>query len=257
MNRTNRMIRYALAAGVACAALAGAAAAVPDQDAATSKDPAMQTQPLGQSASSTSGPKDAQSAIASWPVNTKKAAQAMIEKYGQPDGVTDRTLVWYDKEPWQKVAVFREPVKHATPMPHEDFLENTINYKVPENKVADLIRFDQALVIDVTRGTLSSHCDSEGANFLALNLANEIVTGKRDVASAKDFQKGTLTKSMAGKSSPYMDKLMFSASSSSSMKEGTPAEEQSESPAQEREEPKEITPGTPQQAPQAPTMPGY
>ncbi len=84
----------------------------------------------------------------------------------------------------------------------------------------------------MTRGTLASHCDSEESNTLALNLANEIVTGKRDVASAQDFLKSTLTKSMAGKSSPYTDKLMFSPSSSGSMNEATPVEQNPATPAE-------------------------
>lgn len=156
-----------------------------------------------------SGLKDAQSLIQQWPSATKTGAQAMIEKYGEPDAVTDRMLVWHNKAPWDAITVYRDPVKHGFPMRHEDFLEQTIRYKVPEAKVADLIRFDSGLVVDITRGTLSSHCDSEKANLLALNLANEIVTGKRDVDSAKRFLKDTMRETMAGKTSPYTEKLQF------------------------------------------------
>jgi hypothetical protein len=200
MMRTNRAIGSALAGALACAAIAGLASA---QDAA---------QLLGQSANGMSGVKDASSLISSWPAKTRTAAEALIQKYGLPNGMTDRMLVWNDKGQWKEIAVYRDPVKHGKPMPHEDFVQNTVSYTVPEGKVADLIKFDHSLVIDVTRGTLASHCDSEAANTLALNLADEIVTGKRSVASAKDFLKSTLMKSMAGKASPYEEKLMFSTS---------------------------------------------
>jgi hypothetical protein len=209
------MIRSAITAAAACAAIAGVAAA---------QDAAAPTELIGQPSSAMSGQKDSSSVIGAWPVKTRKAAQALIQKYGPPDGVTGRMLVWNDKDQWKEVAVYRDAVKHAKPMPHEDFVQNTISYKVPESKVADLIKFDHSLVIDETRGTLASHCDSEAANTLALNLANEIVTGKRDVASAKDFLKSTLMKSMAGKTSPYTEKLMFSSSPKESMP-GMPGEE--------------------------------
>lgn len=211
MKLTNRMLRTALASALACAAFAGVAAASEDPATGASQD-TLKAQPSGLPSSSMSGQKDAQSIIESWPAKTKKAAQALIEKYGQPNGMTDKMLVWDDKEPWAQVTVYRDAFADEVPIPHQDFVENTVEYKVPENKIADLIKFDRALVIDETRGTLSSHCDSEEANTLALNLADEIVSGKRDVASAKEFLKTTLSESMAGKSSSYMKKLMFPTS---------------------------------------------
>lgn len=206
--------RIVLAAAALALALAARVQAQ-DPNAPTSGQGASQMSPTGENKPSGAGPsgamngQDARTVISSWPDNTKKAAQALIEKYGQPDGVTDRMLVWHDKDQWQKVAVFRDSVKHEAPFPHQDFLENTINYKVPESKIADLIKFDQGLVIDETRGTLASHCDSEEANTLALNLANDIVTGKRSASSARSFMRDTMMKSAAGKSSPYMQRLQF------------------------------------------------
>ena len=203
MKQMNRVILSSMTAALACAAMAASA---PDRNAVPP------TQLIGAPLSADTGHQDAASVVAAWPAKTRKAAQALIQKYGPPDGVTDRMLVWNDKDQWKEVAVYRDVVIHSKPMPHQDFVENTIVYQVPESKVADLIKFDHSLVIDETRGTLASHCGSEGSNTLALNLANEIVTGKRDVASAQDFLKSTLMKSMAGKSSPYMEKLMFSSS---------------------------------------------
>lgn len=205
MKRKDRMISAALAAALAAVLSAGPALA---------QDPQSQMQTPARAASvALVQQKDANTTVDSWPAETKKAAQALIEKYGQPDGVMDHALIWKNKEQWQQVTVYRDAVTHSLPMPHQDFIENTISYKVPESKVSDLIKFDLALVIDGTRGTLASHCDTEKANTLALNLANEIVTGKRTVASAKAFLRDTMMKTMAGKDSPYTEKLMFMPSS--------------------------------------------
>lgn len=203
---TKRTLGTFLATALVCTAASVFAAAIQD-DA---------SQPMSQKAQAGSTiKKDASTAVQAWPTATRKTAQALIEKYGQPDAVTDRMLVWNDKDPWLKVVVYRDAINQGSFMTHDSFLENTVAYKVPLDKVADLIRFDSALVIDETRGTLASSCDTEGCNYLALNLANDIATGKRDVASAKDFFKNTMTKSLSGKSSPEMEKLMFSGSSAS------------------------------------------
>jgi hypothetical protein len=167
----------------------------------------------------------------------------MIEKYGQPDAVTDRMLVWNDKDPWLKVVVYRDAINQGSFLTHDSFLENTVAYKVPLDKVADLIRFDSALVIDETRGTLASSCDTEGCNYLALNLANDIATGKRDVASAKDFFKNTMTKSLSGKSSPEMEKLMFpTGSSSGSSPSAVPSQSPSSGGSMDQSSPSESNP---------------
>lgn len=168
--------------------------------------------------------KDAKTVIDSWPDKTKTAAQALIDKYGQPDTVLNHKLAWYDKDQWSMVAVFRDSVRRATPTPHDAFIENAVNLKVPETKVGQLYQFDPGLVVDQTHGQIAANGDSEKANILALNLAHDIITGKRNVASAKSFYRDTLMKSVAGKSSPYMEKLQFTPSSSMG---GTPGSEPS------------------------------
>lgn len=220
-----------LAAALCCAAFASPGLA---------QDPAPT--PVGRQAATATGQKDAQSIISSWPEKTKKAAQALIDKYGQPDGAMDTMLVWNDKGDWKRVTIFRDPVKHNDPMPHEDFLENTVSYHVPEGKVGELAKFDHALVVDETRGELSSHCDSEKANTVALNVANDIVTGKRSVSDAKMFMKKTMMTTMAGKSSPEAEKIQFkqSKAGSSSEQSGTP--ETGVTPGSEQQQ-------TPQQTP--------
>jgi hypothetical protein len=46
-------------------------------------------------------------------------------------------------------------------------------------------------------------------NFLALNLVDEIATGARSVEDARDFYSKTARLSKAGKSSAYMEGLLF------------------------------------------------
>jgi hypothetical protein len=148
---------------------------------------------------------DAQAVISSWPEAPKKAAQALILEYGRPDGVARLMLVWHDRGVWKRVAVFRRGPRNAS----GDILENTVSYIVPRSKVALLAEFDKAIVVDRAARTLSVRSGSETDNTLTLNLADEIIRGKRGVASARIFRTFTMAKEAAGKSSPYTEKLLF------------------------------------------------
>ncbi|MGQ0560790.1 MAG: hypothetical protein ACT443_02830 [Gemmatimonadota bacterium] len=55
----------------------------------------------------------------------------------------------------------------------------------PWDKFDDLAAYDGSVIAERTKGVLSARCDKEGANFLALNLAHEIVTGRRTVEDAR------------------------------------------------------------------------
>ncbi len=54
-------------------------------------------------------------------------------------------------------------------------------YKVPTEKYSDLAKFEGSVVADRTQGLLRARCDKEGNNMLALNFANDIITGKKTV----------------------------------------------------------------------------
>src|SRR4029077_19885173 len=83
-----------------------------------------------------------------------------------------------------RTALFKDGAPHNFPKPHVDVLEQTVDYRVPLDKVADLLKYDGSLGIDRTRGELSAHCDSEQQNTIALNIADDIVKGERNVEQA-------------------------------------------------------------------------
>ncbi|MCI0631101.1 MAG: PRC-barrel domain-containing protein [Phycisphaerales bacterium] len=163
---------------------------------------------------STSAATDANAAIAGWPQAAQKAARDMIQKYGQPDGVTDVALVWMDQGPWKRIVVFREEIPHNFPVRHVDVLAQTISYKVPVDMIDDLSRFDGSITVDRTAGCMTARCQSEAANFLALNLAHDICTGKRTVEDARQFMARTFNEMMQGQSSPQTQSLIFQTSGS-------------------------------------------
>lgn len=146
-----------------------------------------------------------------WPENSKKAAKSIIDKYGEPDESTKSMLIWNNTGPWKKIIVYREEVEHLFPMEHKDVLEQVIDFKVPLDKYDDLASYDGSVIIERTKGEISARCDKEAANYLALNLANDIINGERNIQDARKFYHETIMKVMKGETPEYTKKLMFEA----------------------------------------------
>jgi hypothetical protein len=148
--------------------------------------------------------------IAAWPMKPREAASKLTAKYGQPDVASDRVLIWYDKSVYKKIALSRDEQAHNFPMPHTDFLSQTVMYRVLADKVNDVVAYDGSVWFHRTRGELTAQCDIEEMNNLALNLAVDVATGTRTVADARAFYAKTAMAFKGGDtSSPYVVGLRF------------------------------------------------
>lgn len=147
--------------------------------------------------------------LAAWPERPRLGAQQMIAAYGAPQEVTAEQLVWHKPGKYKRITVTREEHHHDFPLPHTDYMEHTIDYKVPAGKADELAKYDGSCTFDRTRGELSARCDLEGHNLLTLNLAHDIITGKVDAAEARKMFGKTVADDMAGKYPPYTVALQF------------------------------------------------
>jgi hypothetical protein len=68
-----------------------------------------------------------------------------------------------------------------------DMLLQSIDYPVPPDKFDELAAYDGSIIAERTRGELAARCDMEKVNFLALKLANDLMTGIRSLAQARQF----------------------------------------------------------------------
>ena len=202
MNDIGRDVRK-LAAGLGILGLCafGASAEMPGPDAPQVKNEdsaAVQTP---------------ETVIQNWPGNSRSTALALIAKYGEPDRFTDNDLVWHGNGPWHQTVVYRTAPQGF--LHGKDVLEQSIGYDVPDDKVMALKSFDSRIKFDRATRELSSRAESESLNYLALNLADEIVTGKRTPDEARDFYRKTEKLSEAGKTSPYTQGFIFPLKQSS------------------------------------------
>lgn len=147
--------------------------------------------------------------IAQWPNRPKLGAEQMLAKYGMPQEATVEQLIWRNQGPYKRITVTKSEDHHDFPKPHTDFMEHTINYAVSANKADELSSYDGSLTFDRTRGEMSARCDLEGHNILTLNLAHDIVTGKKSTDEARKAFGENVVADTQGKYPPYTTALQF------------------------------------------------
>ncbi|MFI5361769.1 MAG: hypothetical protein ACHQ49_07345 [Elusimicrobiota bacterium] len=141
-----------------------------------------------------------------WPERSRLAARLLMVKYGAPASYDDASVTWYGNGQWLRSVVYRDAPPSAGAA---DVLEQTIVYLVPDEKAAALKRFDGRVQYDKVLAELSVRSSSEDLNFLAMNLAIEIVNDVRKPADARAFYRKTIELAASGKSSRYTESLLF------------------------------------------------
>lgn len=157
----------------------------------------------------TASPAAATMAVADWPMVSQEAANAMVAKYGAPHEATASMLVWHDNGPWAKTVVYRDPVEHHFPKPHQDVLEQWIAHRATPGKFDELARYDGSVMVERTKGVMSARCDKEAMNFLALNLAHDIITSRMTVDQARAAFAREAMAFMQGRGGPMTQGLQF------------------------------------------------
>jgi hypothetical protein len=134
-----------------------------------------------------------------WPHGAVALVENLRDRYGKPDALTPGLVEWRDRGGVARISVRRHPAE--TP------LEHVVYYDVPPVKLAALAIFSNG--VEVRNSELSAHSNSEALNFLALNLADEIIREERTPDEARAFFDQTVARSFAGKESKYMKRLLF------------------------------------------------
>jgi hypothetical protein len=138
--------------------------------------------------------------IAGWSNSARLTAAKMMAEYGPPDAVAKEALAWEDKGRWMRIVVW-----DGGP----GILEQTVAYRVPENKRRALEGFTENIRVSQDGASMSARSDDEAINFLAINLADDIGRGAIDAPQARHLYRKILAMTAAGKSSPLTLALLI------------------------------------------------
>jgi hypothetical protein len=88
-------------------------------------------------------------------------------------------------------------------------IQQTIDYKVPVDKISQLAKFNGSLIVDRTKGELSSRSEKEEMNFLAFNLADKIIRGDLSVEEARREYTKSAEEFVMGSTNPMLSEFVF------------------------------------------------
>jgi len=146
-----------------------------------------------------------------WPETPRALADDLVATYGVPDEATPHRLIWHEAGDWKRIHLSREGTPHDFPQPHEDYLQGTIDYPIDPGDVDDLIAFDGSISCSRTRGELSVECRSESMNFITVNLAHDVVTGRKTVEEAREAFAKLVVEARLGQDPAYARGIQFEA----------------------------------------------
>ncbi len=148
--------------------------------------------------------------IKEWPKNPKESAERLVDYYGEPDEFSSSRIVWYTTEDgWKRTVLSSTETPHDFPAHHTDYLEQFIDYQVPVDKFTELAEFDGSVIAERTKGELSARCGGTSMNFVAINLAHDIITGKRTVDEAREEYAHLYESYQNGEKLPYTQAFQF------------------------------------------------
>ncbi|MGB9177916.1 MAG: hypothetical protein WCB68_01620, partial [Pyrinomonadaceae bacterium] len=151
--------------------------------------------------------------VKDWPKEPRESAERLIDEYGEPDEYSESQLIWYDtKDGWKRTVLSREETPHDFPAHHTDFLEQFIDYRVPVEMFSPLAEYDGSVMVERTKGELSARCGGTSMNFVAVNLAHDIITGKRTVEAARKEYARLYQAYNDGEKPPYTEGFQFELS---------------------------------------------
>lgn len=160
--------------------------------------------------------------VTDWKGEPRRTSRIVYDRYGQPQYVMSDRMVWTRTGPWKRTEVQNEEVMHRLPSVHTESLVQAIDHSVPADKIDDLSAFNGSIMADRTKGELIVRGPSEEANFLAMNLAHEIITGKKTVEEARQFYADAL---LNNKYPEYRRGFVFQPISSTQLSQGDPGKE--------------------------------
>ena len=94
-----------------------------------------------------------------------------------------------------------------------DGIEQTVNHEIPMEKACELVAFNGSLTFSCTRGELTACCQEESTNFLAINLAHDIILEKKTFEQARRFFCDAVIAYRRQQPVPYMEGLQFAPDS--------------------------------------------
>jgi len=157
-------------------------------------------------------PQSLEAVIRNYAPESQMMARNLFRSYGMPDEATASRMTWFNKGGvFHESTISAEATPHNFPVPHFDVLEQSVYYPMGNvvGKYDQLAAFDGSLTLRRTQGVIAARHNSPAMNLLAINLAHEIITGRRDWQQARLYFGQAMRALQQGAKVPYAQGLVF------------------------------------------------
>ena len=111
--------------------------------------------------------------------DAQKYAFELIEKYGEPDVVTDQMVLWEEGiSKFDKTYVLDESIEHCCPKPHRDYVYSTMTIDVPQDLMEPIAKASESIIVDQLKNKVTARCADIVANAITLGFVQKLVEGK-------------------------------------------------------------------------------
>lgn len=123
----------------------------------------------------------AQAVLEQWPSAPKKVGTTILGHSGPPNELTPTEMFWYRNAPWSRMELTADEILHDFPTSHTDFPTSTSITTSTRARPPSSSTSTATSSSDRTTGAIHARCDHEAYDTLTLNLAVEILQGRRTV----------------------------------------------------------------------------
>tara|TARA_R110001583_G_scaffold31790_4_gene108512 strand:+ start:1619 stop:2641 length:1023 start_codon:yes stop_codon:yes gene_type:complete len=119
--------------------------------------------------------------------DAQKYALELIEKYGEPDVVTDKMVLWEDGiSKFDKTYVLDESIEHCCPKLHRDYVYSTMTIDVPQELMESISKASESIIVDQLKNKVTARCADITANAITLGFVQKLVKGDIDPKDSKE-----------------------------------------------------------------------
>lgn len=134
------------------------------------------------------------------PIAIFEAAQ---KKYGAPDVIQDGVAQWgrstlhkRGHTSVERLEMRERGVQHSAVSPHQDHFFTTVRYRIPDDKVWDVLQLSDSLSYDRVLHELTSRCAGWRTNVAILLVAVRTAKGSIDVKEAPSILRKVMSKAV-------------------------------------------------------------
>ena len=118
--------------------------------------------------------------------DAQEYALELIERYGEPDVVTDKMVLWEEGiSRFDKTYVLDESIEHCCPKPHRDYVYSTMTIDVPQELMEPIAEASESIIVDQLKNKVTARCADITANAITLGFVQKLVEGKIDPKDSK------------------------------------------------------------------------